>query len=481
MRIILFYPRGYPLQSPQSRVGHHAALLPPLGLASIAAVLRTRGHEVILMDAALHCTVTNEQWVKRIIQQHPDAVGFSCITPAFEDAAALCTLLKQHAPAILTIFGGVHVSWAGARALERYAAIDYVIAGEGEYALAQLLDGEPADTIAGLHYRSGGLIQSAPPQSKQTQCVMDELPFPAYDLLEGFPHRYNLPLFSYRHHPGTHIISSRGCVYQCSYCDRSVFGQSFRWNSPEYTFELVKYLRSDFGIRHLYFYDDLFTLNRARVEKLCTLLREARLGVGFNCIVRAGHIDEELLGMLRSAGCWMVNIGIESGDQAILDSHKEGLSLESIRSDVNRIYASGIHVKGLFMMGFPGESEASVRKTIDFACSLPLKDANITAFTPYPGAPIRKTIDNLGSFNEQWSLMDCEHFVFTPHSLPSRERLEQLYAEFIHRFYHRPFLRKLYRRMLWESPHSYWRLLCHLGSFLGYARHQRRANKLGEH
>jgi radical SAM superfamily enzyme YgiQ (UPF0313 family) len=217
------------------------------------------------------------------------------------------------------------------------------------------------------------------------------------------------------------------------------------------------------------FYDDLFTLNRKRVATLCNLLRNAKLGVSFNCIVRIGHIDEDLIRELKSAGCWMVHVGIESGDQAILDSHKEGLRLEDIERDINRLYNAGLWVKGLFMIGFPGETEQSIRKTLQFAKRLPLKDINVTAFTPYPGAPIYRGIESLGEFTEDWNRMDCMDFVFVNKEIGSRETLEAYQRKFISEFYQRPFMRKVYRKMVVQSPHSWWRLISGAPRFLGYA------------
>jgi len=470
MHIVLFYPRGKKLIPGQKDITHLAAVLPSIGLASIAAVLRQRGHRVTLLDAALENMVSNAVWVSRIISLRPDFLGFSANTPAFPDAYDVCQAVKEKNDAIKTIFGGVHVSWGKGQLLQQYSAIDYIVAGEGEYAFADIVDGTAPEKIPGVYCHGANTILQGPPQDKSNLCVMDDLPFPAYDLIQGFPKKYNLPLFQYPRHPGAHLISSRGCTYQCSYCDRSVFHKSFRWNSPEYTFELMKYLRTDFGIRHIYFYDDLFTLNRKRVERLCTLLEQSRPKITFNCIVRIGHIDSDLISLLKRGGCWLVNVGIESGDQSILDSHKEGLRLEDIRRDIEKLHRSGIYVKGLFMMGFPGETEASIQKTIDFACSLPLKDANITAFTPYPGAPITKTIHELGEFKEDWEKMDCMHFVFRPNEIASFELLEKYYKQFISRFYSRRFLRPIYRKMLFEAPHSYWRLLKHAGTFLTYSR-----------
>ena len=452
-----------------------AVVLPPVGLVSIAAVLRKAGHEVRLLDAAREPLVPNDQWAKRIAACEPDLVGFGATTPSFHDALDVCQRGKDLRPSARTVFGGVHVSWARARALCDCDAIDFVVAGEGEAAMVALARGDAPQTVAGLVYRDGAGVKSAKPQEREDLCVMDELPFPAYDLLEGFPHRYRLPLFSYPRGPGAHVISSRGCVYQCSYCDRVVYGRTFRWNSPEYTFELVKHLRTDYGIRHVIFFDDLFTLNRERVARLCDLLSGARLGVTFNCIVRIGHIDGELIGMLKRAGCWMINVGIESGDQAILDANKDGVTLEGVRRDVGMLVAAGIHVKGLFMLAFPGETIESMRKTVDFACSLPLKDANVTTFTPYPGSPIAEGIDALGAFDNNWDKMDCEQVVFVPREIDSREAVEKAYGDFYSRFYSRPFARKIYRRMVIEAPGSYWRLLKGLPSYLGYVRRLRRS------
>jgi anaerobic magnesium-protoporphyrin IX monomethyl ester cyclase len=466
MKIILFNPRGFTLD-PKARAFHNiVCVMPPMGLTSIASVLRNAKHSVTIFDAALENDVSNEQWVQRICSLHPDMVGFSAITSAFLDAYEVAKLTKQKNSKITTVFGGVHVSWGKEKILEQFQEIDFAIAGEGEYSMLRLANGEPHGQIEGLYFRNGAAIGRGPGPA---MCDMDSLPYPAYDLLSGFPKRYLMPLFSYPRHPGANIISSRGCVYQCSYCDRSVFGKGFRFNSPEYTAGLVSYLAKNFGVRHVTFYDDLFTLNRDRVAKLCGLLAKSGLRMSFNCIVRLGHIDDELIRLLKNAGCFMVNVGIESGDQAILNRHKTGLTLDVIRRDIEKLVAGGLYVKGLFMMGFPGENEDSIVATRKFALSLPLKDANLTAFTPFPGAPITADIRSLGQFDDDWRKMDCEHFVFVPKEVLSRELLERHYREFIKEFYQRKYMRNLYLRMLFESPHSYFRLAKNGISFLSYA------------
>ncbi|MBN1575872.1 MAG: cobalamin-dependent protein [Chitinispirillaceae bacterium] len=466
MNIVLVQPRGFSW-TPHQSVEKVACIMPPVGLASIAAVLRAAGHRVAIIDGALDSGLTNSRIADRILAHHPAMVGFTATTSGFPDAYDLCRQVKERSGAVTTVFGGVHASWGRGGVLGSHPAIDVVIAGEGETVMRLLAEGER--TSDRCFFRNGGAIASG---TRETPLIkLDDLPFPAYDLLDGFPKRYLSPLFSYPRAPCASVISSRGCVYRCSYCDRSVFGAGFRWNSPEYTFGQMERLYRDYGVRHVNFYDDLFTLNRLRVETLCRRLEDARLPLTFNCIVRVGHIDRELIALLKRGRCFLVSVGIESGDQSFLDTHKAGLDLVAIRRDVELLHKNGLWVKGLFMMGFPGETESSIIQTREFACSLPLKDANMTAFTPFPGAPITATIGEYGAFENDWAKLDCVNFAFVPHGIASREALEHHRALFYRQFYSRPFMRrKVYPKILFQSPHSVWRLIRHAPTFLGYRK-----------
>jgi len=303
---------------------------------------------------------------------------------------------------------------------------------------------------------------------RTTALVLDELPFPAYEKLAGYPDAYKLPIFNYPKAPNSSCISSRGCPYSCSYCDRSVFRRTFRYNSADYLYRHLVYLKDRFGIRHINFYDDQFTFHRGRVEEFCRLMIERPLGMTFNCAVRAEHVDRELLQLMKAAGCWMVSLGIESGDEELLSQHRQNANLDLLAETIRTIKSCGIRTKGLLMMGLPGENEASIRRSMEYVYSLPIDDFNLAKFTPFPGSPIYENIRELGSFDEDWPKMDCMHFQFVPHGM-EKERLEKLFIEFYKNHFRRHRVLWGYLTMLWKSPDSWRRFLASAGQFIRFA------------
>jgi radical SAM superfamily enzyme YgiQ (UPF0313 family) len=398
-----------------------------------------------------------------ILAYNPQIVGFSATTSSFPDATDLAQIIKNSSSDIKTLCGGVHVSALEKILLQNYPAFDFLAAGEGEETIAELAAGLDPVAIKGLIWRNKEEIVSNDPRPKIPD--LDYLPFPAYEKLKGFPRDYHLPLFSYIQTPGATMITSRGCMYQCSYCDRSVFKKGFRYNSAAYIYEHMKYLRGKFGVKHINIYDDLFTANRERIVELGEKLSRNPLGINFNCAVRVGYTDDDLLKMLKDAGCLMVSLGIESADPEMLKRHKSGVSLDDVSDTVQRIQKAGLRAKGLFMMGLPGETEESIKRTSDFIISLGLDDMNMAKFTPFPGAPLWSVIKGEGTFHEDWRLMNCLNFVFVPRGIASKERLDHLYNEHVKRFYSDKSWREKFRKRIWQHRRSLIYLLSHLPSF----------------
>lgn len=463
-RIVLVHPRGFNWFPGKRDITDIANRMVPQGMLSIAAYLLREGHDVFIYDClGPGAPVDINRQVQAILEFQPHMVGFSTTTSSFPDAADIAQKIKEQNPAIVTVCGGVHVSALKEKLLLSHPAFDYFVAGEGEITMAELAAGIDPAAIPGLVHRQAGISLANEPRKHIAN--LDDLPFPAYEKLTGFPRDYHLPLFSYSQTPGATMITSRGCMFQCSYCDRSVFQKGFRYNSAAYIYDHMKYLRDKFGVRHVNIYDDLFTANKKRIMELCEKLAREPLGMNFNCAVRVGYTDDDLLKMLKGAGCLMVSLGIESADPDMLARHKSGVSLDAVRDTVRRIQAAGLRAKGLFMMGLPGETEESVKRTSDFIISLGLDDMNMAKFTPFPGAPLWSSIRDEGTFDEDWRLMNCLNFVFIPRGIESREKLDHLYNEHVKRFYSDPAWRKRFRNRLWQHRKSLLYLLRHLPSF----------------
>jgi radical SAM superfamily enzyme YgiQ (UPF0313 family) len=442
--------------------------MPPLGLASLAAWLRREEIPVRIVD--VYARPGSLHTLTRLIQDwRPTLLGLSCTTSSFLDGVRVARDAKRLAPGLKTVVGGPHVSALKERSLDGFPEIDFGVVGEGEQTLTALAnDGwrTPA-AVPGLVYRDAdGTPRFSGPRTPLPD--LDALPFPAYDLLEGYPRAYKLPIFNYPRIPNSSCVSSRGCPYACSYCDRSVFGRSFRYNSAAYMLKHVRHLREQYGVRHINFYDDQFTFHRQRIEEFATGMMEANLGMTYNCAARAEHLDPGLLRLMKQSGCWMISLGIETGDPELLARHRSRADLDLLRDRVRMIQQARIRVKGLLMLALPGETPESVRRSMDYVRSLRLDDFNLTKFTPFPGAPLYEHIRDLGTFEEDWPKLDCMHFQFVPKGF-TREQLEALHKEFYKRHFMQARVLWDYTTMAWRSPDSWKRFWLGAGSFLRFA------------
>jgi radical SAM superfamily enzyme YgiQ (UPF0313 family) len=479
-RILLVHPLGYKADAAANDIARLANIMPPIGLASLAAWLDQQGFESTIVDC--YAKPDSQSRIRQILQdQRPTILGLSCTTSSFFDGVGMAAWAKSVLPSVKTVIGGPHVSALKADALRGYPALDFGVVGEGEETLAELAAGawEQPASVKGLVYRDA---EGNPHFTgyRDSMLELDKLPFPAYAKLDGYPAAYKLPIFNYPRVPNSSCVSSRGCPYACSYCDRSVFGHSFRYNSADYMIAHVRHLNKDFGVRHINFYDDQFTFNRKRVEEFCRQLIENPMGITYNCAARAEHLDEELLRLMKASGCWMISLGIETGDPALLAQHRQKSDLDLLADRIRMIKRAGIRMKGLLMIGLPGESEASVHRSMDYVYSLPIDDINLAKFTPFPGSPIYANIRELGAFDEDWTKLDCMHFQFIPTGM-DRPQLERLFTEFYRRHFMRARVLADYTSMIWRSPDSWRRFWASTGSFLRFAASNRRLGKDEDH
>ncbi len=476
-KILLIHPLGYSSKKAKTDVSRMANIVPPLGLASIAAFLDQEKIENDIIDC--YANPDSDALILEYVRtQKPNFIGFSCTTSSFFDGVRIAKIAKAILPTLKIVFGGVHVSSLKEAILQECDIIDYCVIGEGEQTLKELLCSEVdrLSEVKNIVFRkTDGTVVFTGLRKKQMD--LDTLPFPAYHKLAGYPESYKLPIFNYPKAPNASCISSRGCPYSCSYCDRSVFQKSFRYNSAQYLYDHLKYLKDTFGIKHIIFYDDQFTFHRKRVEEFTSLMIDNQLDMTFNCAARAEHLDFELLKQMKAAGCWMISLGIETGDPDLLAQHRQNPDLEMMRDKIDLIKKAGIRVKGLLMMGLPGETEESIRRSQQYVYSLPIDDFNLAKFTPFPGSPIYKEIkeqgSELGTFNEDWEKMDCMQFLFIPKGI-TKERMDFLFIDFYRSHFKRFKVLMGYVSMIWKSPDSWKRFMKDATGFIKFAMTNKR-------
>ena len=368
----------------------HTRQVGPLGLAYVGAAL-AREHDVRFLLPDTRSYPGNDPWgeIERAIRDEaPDVVGITAVTANYSNAGALAAVVKRTNPEILVVLGGVHASTEPAAALVGAPEIDVVVQGEGEVTMSELLRHvdpgrlEPTQLrdIPGLYWRdSDGAVANS--CARTPIADLDTLAFP---LRQGLVWDDDLqPAF----HQG--IVTVRGCPYRCIYCAvPSSNERKTRYRSAHNVADEVAALRANHQVPALFFHDSVFTMRRSRTVEICDALIERDLVVPFHCQTRADRVDPALLEHMKAAGCEQIFFGIESGDADSLIRIRKKMDLPTIRNAVAMVKELGIRCTGFFMVGFPWETEARMRLTIDFATTLDLDAVSLFSATPLPGTEL---------------------------------------------------------------------------------------------
>jgi len=379
--------------NPPSRHIETSSLLgitaPPLGLAYLASTLEKDGHSVKIIDAlALGIPLPSiEHEVKK---DRPDIIGVTSTTPAIRDALTIVETVKNASPDSVTVMGGPHASFLPSETLRKCPQLDIVCVGEAErtiHELAQAVEDKMSlSNVRGIVYRSGNHIVEAPPQPLIND--LDSLPFPA---------RHLLPMNQYtvlgKKTTIGHVITSRGCPFNCIFCASSLlFGKKFRARSPKNVIDEIEEVVSDYNPDTLEFTDDLFTLNRRRVEAICDEMKTRGINVPWACSSRVDTISRELLTKMREAGCTFIFYGVESGSQRTLNQMRKGIGLGQIEDAVRWTKEIGIEALASFIIGWPNETMDDIKNTLNFAKRLDTDYVEFNLATPYPGTELYRLV-----------------------------------------------------------------------------------------
>jgi radical SAM superfamily enzyme YgiQ (UPF0313 family) len=367
----------------------------------IAAVLEKNGCSVKILD--LPALGFSENSLPAIIdQEKPDIVGVTAMTPTINSAVSIMEKVKKCDGNITVILGGAHATILPEETLKNVPEIDVIVRGEGEQTTLELvkalgLSGD-IDQVSGITYRKGNSIKSTPLRPPILE--LDALPFPAFHLLPMKKYRLHPPFG--RRSPVMPIITSRGCPYRCVFCSKSVFGRRYRSNSPSYVVDEIRLLNEKFGVREIKFYDDTFTLDKKRVVAICRLLKEQGIDIPWTCETRVDLVTTELLGVMKDAGCYMIEYGVESGSQRVLNNLKKDITLEKTVEVFKSTHEAGIETVAYFMLGSPEETSETIDETIEFAKEIDPDFVQFSITTPYPGTELYSLAVEEGHVPEKW-------------------------------------------------------------------------------
>ena len=428
-KVIFIEPNHYyPL-----RIKHPKAS-PPLGLAYMAAVIEREGASVEIIDATV-LGLTPEEAARKAMEKKPSIVGVSAMTHICNYAASVARSLP---PSVLKVTGGPHPSGIPEDLLCR--GFDVAVRGEGEITMLDLARGKPLEKIPGISFmRNGGIVHNPPRKPLDP----DILPQPARHLLANFGTNRPYFLTGTRYFPWAPLFTTRGCPYNCYYCNKQVYGRRFSRRSVESVTDEILMLVNEHGVRELAVYDDCFNADPEWAGKILDFIIGGKLNIKlrFPNGLRIENIDEVFIGKLASAGCIHVDYGIESGDEVILKRIPKNYTPEIIRHTVLITRKAGIFTCGLFILGLLGDTEETMEKTIDFARELDLDAAFFSILTPYPGTRLWKMVQERGKLlTSSWeSFRHAQNkVIFTLPEAPPPEVTEAMYTRAHRRFYFSP-------------------------------------------
>ncbi len=392
----------------------------PLGLLYLAAVLEQAGYKVEILDTLLDCKhprhvedylVYGMPWHEiesKIKESKPDLVGITNpFSTEIDNALELARIVKKIDSCLPTIIGGPHASAQYLPLLEEASYLDVAVIGEGELTVVDLVrayeQGGNLSQVKGIAYQKDGKIMVNPPREYIVN--LDELPLPAYHLLDMS--RYLNPHLRYRTNTKfrreIQLITSRGCPFNCVFCSiHTHMGRRWRAHSVDYVLSHIDHVVHRYGVQHIHFEDDNLTLDTERFGRILDGLRERGLRISWTTSngIRADNLTLPLIQKMKESGCTDLFIGIESGDQEILDNIiGKRLRLENVVKTAAMCQQVDIKVFGFYIIGFPGEKKENMQKTVDFALWLKRKyDVGMNLFIAEPlyGSRLHKICEDKG-------------------------------------------------------------------------------------
>jgi len=417
-KVLLINPSYQPSYG-QSKASIVNPFFPTLGLATIAAVAREKGHQVEIMDL---CSVKYDYRTIRtkLINYKPDVLGVTATTPFMNQLRDISVLAKSISLNILTVGGGAHPSALPVETLKE-SMLDVVCFGESDYTFSDLCESTDISEVTGIYFRSGDEILSTGHRPLVEN--LDDLPMPAWDLYDIEAYRKTSYLIA-KYPPVTSAEFSRGCVFKCDFCASKItMALGYRKKSPERCAEEVKKMHS-LGFREFWLTDDIFTSDQDWATKVSESISKSGVNMAWTCSngIRVESANDKLFFAMRKAGCYRVTFGFESGNDEVLKKFGKGgrATIEQGRSAIEKANASGMDTFAAFLLGLSCDTEKTMNDTIEFARSLPFHYGKFGIAIAFPGTPMFSDYAKKGLIKSfDWDA----YFVYTTKELFAHEHL----------------------------------------------------------
>lgn len=420
MKILLINP-------PQvfSKTQVAAGVIPPLGLLYLASFLREQNHEIAFFDSVVEAPeqVTHlengvtvrgldfKQILSRI-EKDTDVVGISNLFSfAFPVVSQLCELIKKKFPHVKIVLGGAHPSAIPKQCL-RDSKADFVVIGEGEETMKKLLDclsrkKKKFEDIDGIAYLQNKKIIINP--KKIYIKDLDEIPFPARDLVEWEKYYSTHEAHGPSQERWTPILSSRGCPFLCTFCTSRLWDRKFRARSAKNVLEEMEHCIKNYRIKEFHFEDENMTLNNKRVQEICKGIIKKGWKIKWQTPngIRASVTDKKTLNLMKKSGCYHITVAPESGSKRVLEKIiKKEQNLKKVSEIIMHSSKLGLRTAAYFVIGLPGETVSDAELSIKYACKLAkegLDEVVFSNFVPLPGSELFDKLENEGKLKKDWT------------------------------------------------------------------------------
>jgi radical SAM superfamily enzyme YgiQ (UPF0313 family) len=406
--------------------------LPPMGMLHIAASLEQAGWRVAVVDAAGE-GLDESGFTERLRTLRPQVIGLSGMTPMRHLIARDLQRVRPLCERV--VLGGVHATRFQQQALDEMPDLDALVIGEGEASASALMSWWSAGGLGAPP--PGVLVRDHPFVPAEVIDDLDALPWPARHLVPHDRYRY---VFQTRHR-FTSMISSRGCPFRCSFCDKTISGSAWRARSADDVVGELEEIRGRYDIGSVCIFDDNFTLRRSRVEAICEEILRRDLDIHWKCEARVDGITPALAKLMARAGCRTVAFGIESGNQHSLDFLKKDQDVETAGRAIAACREARIETVGYALVGIPGETPVESLETLRFVRDAGLDFIQFSTLSPFEGTELYDLATSEGWYRQTSVLnpVDAEQTRAT--LLPpgwSEEQLDRTLRQLYGGFYLRP-------------------------------------------